>query len=71
MKNAPGLGNEPYMDARKDYLQKVIFQLSGLGMGGSNKKKYTTSWEELTRELMMEENFGPPRIKILVVRMIL
>ena len=58
MKNVPGLGNEPYMDARKDYLQKVIFQLSGLGMGGSNKKKYTTSWEEVTRELMMEENFG-------------
>ena len=58
MKNVPGLGNEPYMDARKDYLQKVTFQLSGLGMGGSNKKKYTTSWEEVTRELMMEENFG-------------
>lgn len=58
MKNIPGLGNEPYMDARKDYLQKVIFQLSGLGMGGSFKKKYTTSWEELTRELIMDKDFG-------------
>ena len=29
MNNIPGLVDEPYMDARSDYLQKVIFQLSG------------------------------------------
>jgi hypothetical protein len=29
MNNIPGLRIEPYMDAQRDYIQKVIFQLSG------------------------------------------
>jgi len=58
MTNIGGLGNEPYMDARRDYLQKVVFQLSSYGMGGNNKKNYMTSWEEVTRELTMSADFG-------------
>ena len=30
MKNVPALRFEPYMDAKRDYLQKVTFQLSGI-----------------------------------------
>lgn len=59
MKNIPGLGNEPYMDSRKDYLQKIIFQLSAYrqqdGFGGS---KYMTSWAEVSRELLSYSGFG-------------
>lgn len=59
MNNIPGLDNEPYMDSRKDYLQKVIFQLSayrrGDGFGGS---KYMTSWNEVVRELNTHKSFG-------------
>jgi len=58
MKSIPGLDQEPYMDARRDYLQRVTFQLSGYGGSGFDKKKYMTSWDELTRELMTSPNFG-------------
>lgn len=58
MKNIPGLGDEIYMDAREDNLQKVIFQLSGYGRNGDNKSKYMTSWDEVTRELNSSAEFG-------------
>ncbi len=58
MKNIPGLGDETYMDAREDYLQKVIFQLSGYGRRGDSKSKYMTSWDEVTRELNSSAEFG-------------
>jgi hypothetical protein len=56
MKNIPGLRNEPYMDARKDYLQMVIFQLSGQNVG--YKKRYMTTWDEVIRELNSNPYFG-------------
>lgn len=58
MDSIPGLGNESYMDARRDYLQKVIFQLSGFTRGGS-KNKYMSSWDEVSRGLLAEPAFGP------------
>ncbi|MEO6550459.1 MAG: DUF3857 domain-containing protein [Ferruginibacter sp.] len=58
MHNIPGLGNEPYMDARKDYLQQVTFQLSSYGRDDMSKTKYMTSWEEVNRELMISPEFG-------------
>ncbi len=58
MHNIAGLGDEPYMDARRDYLQKVIFQLSGYGAGNFGKTKYMTSWDEVTRELLVSGEFG-------------
>lgn len=57
MQNIPGLGNEPYMDARRDYLQKVFFQLSGYNRG-DGKRNYMTSWDEVIRELNMASEFG-------------
>ena len=56
MKNIPGLRNEPYIDARKDYLQMVTFQLSGRNIG--YKKNYMTNWEEVIRELNLNSSFG-------------
>lgn len=57
MKNVAGLRDEPYMDARKDYVQRVEFQLAGYA-GSFGKNKYRTSWAELTRELLDEHAFG-------------
>lgn len=57
MRNIPGLGDEPYMDARKDYMQRIIFQLSNFSHG-SNTNKYMTSWDEVTRELSASPDFG-------------
>ncbi len=57
MNNIPSLTTEPYMDSREDYLQKVIFQLSGINQG-YGKKNYMTSWDEVVREMLMEKAFG-------------
>lgn len=58
MKNIPGLDDEPYMDARRDYIQRVAFQLSGYGTGNFDKRKYMTSWDELTKELLNSTELG-------------
>jgi len=58
MADIPGLEDEPYMDARKDYLQKVIFQLSGYKGIDLEKKEYMSSWEALNTELISAPDFG-------------
>lgn len=57
MNNVPGLSNEPFMDAREDYLQKVIFQLSGYNTG-FGKTNFMTSWNEVIREFIDSRDFG-------------
>lgn len=57
MHNIPSLTDEPYMDAREDYLQKVMFQLSGYSIYNS-KKTYMTSWGEVIKELLDSKEFG-------------
>lgn len=58
MNNVPALRDEPYMDARHDYLQLVTFQLSAHNSSGMGTQKYMTSWDEVTRELMTRSSFG-------------
>jgi hypothetical protein len=58
MNNIPALTDESFMDAREDYLQKVIFQLSGYSYNGSGKTKYMTSWNEVIREMLSTREFG-------------
>ncbi len=49
---------KPYMDAEKDYLQHVEFQLSGYQGTFGGTTKYMTTWAEVTRELMSNPSFG-------------
>ena len=68
MNNIPGLRNEPYMDARKDYLQRVTFQLAsyqratGYGYSAStstiDKTNYSASWEQVIKETSLEKSIG-------------
>ncbi len=62
MENIPGLDPEPYMDSRRENLQRVAFQLSGSSTvdysGSTSKKKYMTNWNEVIRELITDANFG-------------
>jgi hypothetical protein len=58
MNNIPALTDEPFMDAREDYLQKVIFQLSGYSNNGLGNTKYMTSWNEVIREMLSTREFG-------------
>jgi hypothetical protein len=57
MTSLPGLPDEPYMDAANDYLQRVELQLSYVG-SGLDRNRYVSTWEEATRKLLGDENFG-------------
>lgn len=58
MSNIAGLRDEPFSDSRKDYIQRVEFQVSGYQGAFGDRMKYATTWDELTRELMTESDFG-------------
>lgn len=57
MNNIPGMDEEPYMDTKTDYLQKINFQLTKyVGMGGA--QRYMDSWNEVARELFANPDYG-------------
>lgn len=66
MKNIPGLKEEAFMRARRDYIQRVSFQFSGYnrveGIGyattTSTTQKYNTTWKELAQDLATDKSFG-------------
>lgn len=58
MNNIAGLRYEPYMDAPRDYLQYVEFQLSGYNNQFGSKIKYMTTWRESAQELLDAHYFG-------------
>lgn len=67
MSNIPGLREEAFMGAARDYLQRVNFQYAGhkqvesTGYGGTTvigKTQYSTTWKELAQELLIESEFG-------------
>jgi hypothetical protein len=58
MNNIPGLRFEPYMDAVKDYLQRVEFQLSSYTTRYGSKTKVNQSWGDLAYELITDKDFG-------------
>ena len=57
MNNIPGLKFEPYMDAVRDYLQRVEFQLASYTRYGS-KTKVNQTWRDLAYELATDREFG-------------
>lgn len=58
MKNIAALRNEPFMDAPKDYIQRVEFQLAGYQGTFGGRTKFMTTWEELAKELLGYPEFG-------------
>ena len=66
MENVPALDEEPYMDSRRENLQRVGFQLAGSSTVENNgfsltakyKQKYMTTWEEVVKELLSSNAFG-------------
>ena len=58
MNNIAGLRDEPFMDAEKDYLQHVEFQMSGYQSTFGGTTRYMTTWDEVTREIMSNASFG-------------
>ena len=58
MNNVPALRIEPYMDAQRDYIQKVMFQLSGVLSTYGSKQTVNTTWKLLAYDLMTDKQFG-------------
>lgn len=58
MNDIAGLREEPFMDSRRDYEQRVHFQLSGYSGYAGSRIRYMTTWDELGREQMAAEYFG-------------
>jgi hypothetical protein len=58
MNNIPGLKFEPYMDAVKDYLQRVEFQLSSYTSRFGNKTNVTQTWKDAAFDLLGDKEFG-------------
>jgi hypothetical protein len=56
MKEIPGLRDEAYSTANRDYLQSVSFQLSSYNSHGT-EMKYSNNWKELNRQFMDEKDF--------------
>jgi hypothetical protein len=62
MKQIPGFRDEAFMDARKDYLQRVEFQLSGHN-SYYGKRTFSTTWNQVGKELAEEPAFGAQVMK--------
>ena len=57
MKYLPGIRFEPFMDAPKDYLQRVIFQLSGFQNVFGSTQSVNTTWQTLAIGLFRDDDF--------------
>ena len=57
MNDLPAISQEPYMDSRNDYLQRVELQLASVGTG-IDRNRFVASWPEATRQLLGDEDFG-------------
>lgn len=58
LRNIPAIRDEPYMGAPKDYLQRVIFQLSEIEYGDGSVDNIRSSWPKLSKDLIEDEDFG-------------
>jgi hypothetical protein len=58
LRNVPPLRDEPYMSAAKDYLQRIVFQLSQIDFGEGYVVDVRSTWPKLTKELLEDEDFG-------------
>ena len=58
LRNVAALADEPYMGAEKDYLQRVVSQLSEIDYPSGEVENIKSSWPKLTTELLEDEDFG-------------
>ncbi|HEY2720083.1 MAG TPA: DUF3857 domain-containing protein [Chitinophagaceae bacterium] len=58
MDKLPGLRFEPYMDAPKDYFQRVEFQLSGYVNRNGSKQSVNKTWRDIAYDLSTDREVG-------------
>lgn len=58
MRDIPGLRDEPYMGARKDYLQRIDFQLNSVQFPNRPLINVLGNWQKINQGLLENDNFG-------------
>ena len=58
MTNIPAFKEEAYMLAPKNYISSINFELEEMTNPNGGTTKYTKTWENVDRELMLDRNFG-------------
>ncbi|MBS1511945.1 MAG: DUF3857 domain-containing protein [Bacteroidetes bacterium] len=58
MRNLIGLRDEPFMGSPRDYQQRIEFQLSRINYGDSKIVDVRTSWSDVIKSLMKDDDFG-------------
>ncbi len=56
--NIPGYRNEDFLFTPQNYLSKVRFELNFIKFPYSNAVYYTTTWEEINKNLLQHQHFG-------------
>lgn len=58
LRNVPAIREEPFMGAPRDYLQRVIFQLSQIEYGDGDVRDVRSTWPKLAHDLLEDDDFG-------------
>lgn len=56
--NLPALKDDDYLWCAEDYGNKVTAELAGIYIPGAIHKNYTTTWEDIDKQLMGDNEFG-------------
>ncbi len=57
MNNIPGIRDEPFMDAKQDYMSRLELQMNYAGAPG-DRERFVGTWPELTASLLRDDDFG-------------
>lgn len=58
LKNIPSFKDEEYITSKSDYILKIDFQLSGVTYPDGTKQNIMTTWPELIKDYLKQEDFG-------------
>ena len=58
VRDVPAMVEEPFAPAMTNYISKVEFELQHTQFPGKQVKNYTTSWQDICDELLLDQDFG-------------
>lgn len=56
--DVPALVEEPYITTINDYVMKISFELASVQFPGETANVYSTTWENIDKELLEDDRFG-------------
>ena len=56
--DVPALTEEPYITTMNDYTTQIVFELSSVNIPGQPFQDFSSTWEEVDKELMDHTYFG-------------